>query len=70
MIIETIYGVCLVMLPFFIGWVWSSLKDINTKLNACRSYQKTDHKIFMNEVSAAHKRLNQLEMIVFNRKNK
>jgi len=66
--LEFIYALSIIALPIFIVWVIIRLNTVKDDIERLRRYSKLDHKVFTNELSSAHSRINQLEMIVFSSK--
>lgn len=68
--IEIIYGLVILALPFFTGWAIYKINKLTIELATLRNYQKSDHRTFMVEADIIYRRLNQLEDIAHTCKKK
>jgi hypothetical protein len=60
--IEIIYAISFMVLPVFMWWVVSRIKEIQERIFNYQRYAKQDHKFMVKELDTLYRRVSQLEL--------
>jgi len=70
MILAIIYGISMVVLPFFMWWASTRIVEVRDNVAKHREYSRSDHKVILKEMDTLHRRLAQLELVSFSKHRK